>query len=150
MSPVPDNASALPAAKVSKDEDPDSNGYGLAAVQNPLLINATMYQLGDKYCSDELQYAAFEKFQACLENHWDSDEFVEAVNLAFLDMPSTDTPLCGLIRSFLENRVCMSAADDVDILGIEVCIENGEFTRSCLNELKHFGFNRNSNSNSDS
>lgn len=66
-------------------------------VMNPLTIHATMYSLGDKYEVERLCERAKEKFQSCLYDHWNSEDFIEAVQIVYSTTPDTNRGLRDVV-----------------------------------------------------
>jgi hypothetical protein len=62
-------------------------------IANPLTIHATMYALGDKYQVAGLCALAKMKFEACLSEHAQSEDFITAVQIAYSSTPDTNRGL---------------------------------------------------------
>jgi hypothetical protein len=62
-------------------------------IANPLTIHATMYALGDKYQVAGLCALAKMKFEACLSEHVQSEDFITAVQIAYSSTPDTNRGL---------------------------------------------------------
>ena len=87
-----------------KDDDPDmvnnmlqflytSNYQDNADGGRPLLINANMYSIGDKYNIPTLKTLANEKFSAALSAGWDIVGFPEVIETVYTTTPSSDRGL---------------------------------------------------------
>lgn len=90
-------------------------------VVNPLTIHATMYALADKYQVDGLGRLAKEKFESCLHHHANSDDFVNAVQIAYSSTPDSNRGLRdAVVKAFLKHF----KIDLKDIPGIETKLES--------------------------
>jgi len=65
----------------------------MVEVVNPLTIHATMYALGDKYQVEGLGELAKVKFESCLAEHAQSEDFVNAVQIAYSSTPDSNRGL---------------------------------------------------------
>jgi hypothetical protein len=71
-------------------------------VNEPLTIHATMYALADKYHVNGLAEVAKAKFEACVRHHVDSEDFVNAVQLAYSSTPESNRGLRdAVVNAFL-------------------------------------------------
>ena len=64
---------------------------GTAQIASPLSIHAAMFALADQYKITELLVYARDKFFACLEEHQDTWDFVDAVVLLSSLPPTEDS-----------------------------------------------------------
>ncbi|KAF2868103.1 hypothetical protein BDV95DRAFT_580259 [Massariosphaeria phaeospora] len=74
-----------------------SRGQYTVQAANPLTIHATMYALADKYQIAGLAKSAGAKFKSCMQDHWDSEDFINAVQIAYTSTPDTDRGLRDVI-----------------------------------------------------
>ncbi|KAF1828597.1 hypothetical protein BDW02DRAFT_574738 [Decorospora gaudefroyi] len=85
-------------------------------VARPLTIHATMYALADKYQVDGLGQLAKDKFESCLYHHANSEDFVDAVQIAYSSTPETNRGLRDVVvKAF---RVHFQIKIE-DVLGLE-------------------------------
>ena len=66
-------------------------------VAAPLSIHADMYALGDKYQVKGLQHLAASKFKASLASHWDSPDFITAVQTVYSSTPDSNRLLRDIV-----------------------------------------------------
>jgi hypothetical protein len=66
-------------------------------VATPLSIHADMYALGDKYQVTGLQHLAAMKFKASLAYHWDSPDFITAVQTVYSSTPDSNRVLRDIV-----------------------------------------------------
>lgn len=66
-------------------------------VAEPLSIHADMYALGDKYQVKGLCTLAASKFSACLHHHWDSKDFITAVQAVYSSTPDSNRGLRDVV-----------------------------------------------------
>jgi len=59
----------------------------------PLLVNAKMYAIGDKYCIEALKKLAKTKFSEALDAGWDIVSFPEVIETVYTTTPATDRDL---------------------------------------------------------
>lgn len=87
-----------------KDDDPDMIGNMLSFLYTsdyqddaddgrPLLVNAKMYAVGDKYDIPALKTLAKDKFAAGLGPNWDIATFLEVLETAYTNTPASDRGL---------------------------------------------------------
>ena len=70
-------------------------------VTNPLTIHATMYAMADKYQVEGLALVAQTKFECSLPAHFNSPDFVTAVQLAYSNTPESNRGLRdAVLRAF--------------------------------------------------
>jgi hypothetical protein len=62
-------------------------------IANPLIAHATMYALGDKYQVEGLCELAKRKFESCLPNHAQFEDFITATQLAYGSTPDSNRGL---------------------------------------------------------
>ncbi|KAI8938337.1 hypothetical protein NX059_005988 [Plenodomus lindquistii] len=79
----------------------DAGGTGQYAritdINPNMLLNAKMYELGDKYYVIGLQDLSRERFAYSCESSWDSDDFAPAAHYAFSTTPDTDKGLRDIV-----------------------------------------------------
>lgn len=79
----------------------------------PLMVNATMYGLGEKYNIQTLKAHAKDKFLAALKAGWDIFSFPEVVKTVYSTTPASDRGLrCSLKPLFLEHKEDLREHDD--------------------------------------
>ncbi|KAF2134723.1 hypothetical protein P153DRAFT_380535 [Dothidotthia symphoricarpi CBS 119687] len=66
-------------------------------IATPLSVHATMYALGDKYHVDGLCQLATSKFDSCLHYHWNSEDFIDAVQIVYSSTPDTNRGLRDVV-----------------------------------------------------
>lgn len=66
-------------------------------IKNPLTIHATMYALADKYFVEPLAIRAKEKFTSSLADHWDSEDFIAAVQIVYRSTPDRNRLLRDVV-----------------------------------------------------
>jgi len=86
------NAGPKPYVVVEKADD-------AIEVANPLTIHAKMYALGDKYQVEGLCDLAKRKFETCLSEHAHSEDFIEAVQIAYSTTPDSNRGLRDAVIS---------------------------------------------------
>ncbi|KAF2788579.1 hypothetical protein K505DRAFT_366350 [Melanomma pulvis-pyrius CBS 109.77] len=67
-------------------------------IKNPLTVHASMYALADKYLSEPLASCAHAKFKSCLNDHWDSVDFIEAVQIVYSSTLDSNRGLRDVVR----------------------------------------------------
>ncbi|QSZ32609.1 hypothetical protein DSL72_002188 [Monilinia vaccinii-corymbosi] len=67
-----------------------------APARGRLLVNAMVYVLADKYDVPALQARARDKYEEALATAWDPLSFVASLELAYEQLPETDTRLTAL------------------------------------------------------
>lgn len=72
-------------------------------IKNPLIVHASMYALADKYLSEPLASCAHTKFKSCLNDHWDSVDFIEAVQIVYRSTPDSNRGLRDVILQALRD-----------------------------------------------
>lgn len=85
-------------------------------VADPLTVHASMYVLGDKYQIDGLCELALDKFYSCLRNHWNSEDFIDAVRVAYTSTPNTDR---GLRNAIIAAFKIYFKVDLLELPGVE-------------------------------
>lgn len=81
-------------------DEPESNMTtinNLKQCTGPLTIHASMYSVGDKYQVSGLSDLARSKFMSCFHHHVNSDDFVNAVQIAFSTTPDQNEGLRNVI-----------------------------------------------------
>ena len=66
-------------------------------VKNPLTIHASIYALADKYFVESLAIRAKEKFTGSLADHWNSEDFIAAVQIIYRSTPDEDRGLRDVV-----------------------------------------------------
>ncbi|ORY18160.1 hypothetical protein BCR34DRAFT_583092 [Clohesyomyces aquaticus] len=89
---------------------------GGAQVANPLLIHASMYALADRYGIPTLSEMAKGKFFDSLRDHWDSEDFVEAVAYIYSSTPDSDRGLRDTVIAAFKQYMGFNVED---VPGIE-------------------------------
>jgi len=73
-------------------------------VADPLEIHATMYALADKYQVNGLGSLARAKFEACLNHHVNTEDFITAVQIVYSTTPESNRGLRdAVVQAFLEH-----------------------------------------------
>lgn len=62
-------------------------------LEYPLTIHADMYALGDKYEVQGLSTKALDKFKKSLQYHWNSEDFINATQIAYTTTPESNRGL---------------------------------------------------------
>jgi len=70
-------------------------------IKQPLTTHATMYALADKYFVEPLAVCARDKFTNSLADHWDSEDFIAAVQIVYHSTPAENRGLRDVVlRAF--------------------------------------------------
>lgn len=85
-------------------------------VTNSLVIHASMYALADKYGVHKLVLEAQMKFGDTLRDHWASEDFVDAVAIAYRSTPDTNRGLRDEVVKAFKTYLDFDVAD---VPGIE-------------------------------
>ncbi|KAH9861706.1 hypothetical protein J1614_011459 [Plenodomus biglobosus] len=96
-------------------------------VADPLTIHATMYALADKYQVDGLATLARDKFKSCLHHHANTNDFMNAVQIAYSSTPDTNRGLRDTVCEAFQSHFRVNLAS---IPGIESkldCIDDLSF-----------------------
>jgi len=72
------------------DYDGSGNSQGRAS---PMIFNAEVYSIGDKYGVVALKSRAKKKFDKAVKTCWDMDDFAHAITEVYSSTPSTDRGL---------------------------------------------------------
>jgi len=123
-----DECACLAPRKVNSEHQQDkASAYSTVGtlkdsvqVEEPLTIHATMYALADKYQVAGLGDLARDKFEKTLYHHSNSEDFVNAVEIAYTSTPESNRGLrLAVLRAF---RICFQV-DVTEIPGFEAKLE---------------------------
>lgn len=78
------------------EADYDASGSNRARI-SPMLFNARMYEVGEKYSIPHLKNRAKGKFEDAVRTCWDMDDFSPAIVEVYTSTPSTDRGLRDII-----------------------------------------------------
>jgi hypothetical protein len=81
-------------------------------ISTPLSIHADMYALGDKYQVAGLQHLAASKFKICLFHHWDSPDFVTAVQTVYASTPDSNRILRDMVVQGFKDHFSIDITKD--------------------------------------
>jgi hypothetical protein len=81
-------------------------------ISTPLSIHADMYALGDKYQVVGLQHLAASKFRACLAEHWNSPDFITAVQIAYTSTPDSNRMLRDVVVQGFKDHFSIDITKD--------------------------------------
>ena len=70
----------------------------------PLSIHADMYALGDKYQVEGLCTLATSKFSASLSRHWNSTDFITAVQTVYSSTPDSNRGMRDVVAQAFQNH----------------------------------------------
>lgn len=89
---LPDNASNLARPEYAYQ------------IKSPLTTHASMYALADKYFVKDLAVCARDKFINSLADHWDSEDFIAAVQIVYRSTPDENRGLRDLVLHAFQNH----------------------------------------------
>jgi hypothetical protein len=72
-------------------------------IKNPLTTHASMYALADKYFVEPLAICARDKFTGCLADHWDTEDFIAAVQIVYRSTPDENRGLRDAVLRAFQN-----------------------------------------------
>ncbi|CAN9449974.1 unnamed protein product [Alternaria alternata] len=74
------------------------------SAQPVLLVNAKMYEIGDKYDVLGLKQLALAKFSLACETYWESQQFAPAAHYAFSTTPESDKGLRDIVTKTIADH----------------------------------------------
>ena len=103
-----------------KDQACASDGTDSVTTGGPLVINACIYALGDKYEIPILKEVAKEKTMVAIRTEWKKECFLDAIHIVWTTTPSSDRGLRGCyIPIITKHRTDLGARGDfMDVLRI--------------------------------
>jgi hypothetical protein len=81
-------------------------------ISAPLSIHADMYALGDKYQVGGLQRLAASKFKASLAHHWNSPDFITAVQTVYTSTPDSNRMLRDVVVQGFKDHFSIDITKD--------------------------------------
>ncbi|CAN9416642.1 unnamed protein product [Alternaria alternata] len=76
----------------------------MGADASQLLVNAKMYEIGDKYDVLGLKQLALAKFSLACETYWESQQFAPAAHYAFSTTPESDKGLRDIVTKTIADH----------------------------------------------
>ncbi|KAI9932487.1 hypothetical protein ASPWEDRAFT_166141 [Aspergillus wentii DTO 134E9] len=104
--------------------DYDSSGNNARRV-SPMLFNAKVYQIADKYSIPALKDISKEKFEHAVQKCWEMDDFPHAIVEVYANSPSTDKGLRSIVT-------------EISKMQIQKLIQKEDF-QNVLEEVASFG-----------
>ena len=97
--------------------------YGLdypagVEAESPMLLQANMYQLGDKYMVPKLKDRAKSEFDKAVRLHWYTKDFLPTIESAYTTTPRGDRGLCDPVVKIVHENIdlLMENEDFVTVL----------------------------------
>jgi hypothetical protein len=75
-----------------------------------------MYAVADFYCVSGLKELANKKFRDAVQEHWDSNDFVKAVEVVYTTTPSKDRGLRQVVKYVLKNHTELLDKPEIDTI----------------------------------
>ncbi|RKK88790.1 hypothetical protein BFJ68_g16855 [Fusarium oxysporum] len=88
--------------KESRSAQPSSQRPGSVPPTPNLCLHAKVYALGEKYGIEDLKGLALDKFHAEAEHHWQSDDFLHAIQEVYKSTIEEDRPLRDIVVEVID------------------------------------------------